>query len=171
MINLETERLILRNYRPDDFEDVFAYFSNEDVALYEDFYPMSEDEVREMIDEWKDKDSRLVAELKAQHIVIGSVGYFVDEDGDYSIDFDFNPAYGKQGYATEAAKKLLDYLHHTLNVKKVFGDCDIRNENSWRLLERLGFTRIAQIDNESYKDDADGNPIMLSIYLYSISLT
>lgn len=169
MINLETKRLILRNYKPDDFNDIFAYFSNNEVAEYEDFYPMTEDKVRDLIDEWKDKDSRLVAELKEQDIVIGSIGYFIDDDGDYSIDFDFNPAYGKKGYATEAGKELLNYLFNTLNVKKVFGDCDIRNENSWKLLERLGFKRISQIDGESYKDDGEGNPILISIYLYCLN--
>ena len=168
MINLETERLTLRNYTPGDLEDVYAYFSNDKVAEYEDFYPMSKEEVRELIDEWKDKDSRMVVVLKNQNKVMGSIGYFIDDDGDYSIDFDFNPIYGKQGYAAEAGKKLLDYLFNTLNVKKVFGDCDIRNENSWKLLERLGFHRLSQIDNESYKDDADDNPIPISIYLYSM---
>jgi ribosomal-protein-alanine N-acetyltransferase len=150
MIHLETERLILRNYHNEDINDIHEYFSNEDVARYEDFYPMSQDEVKELIDEWKDKDSRLVVELKDKNIVIGSIGYFVDEDGDYSMDFDFNPAYGKMGYATEAGKKLLSHLFHTIGVKEVYADCDIHNENSWRLLERLGFTRIKQIDNESY---------------------
>lgn len=168
MICLETERLVLRNYKQDDLEDVHAYFSNDEVAKYEDFYPMSEEEVKELIDEWKDNDSRMVVELKNQNTVIGSIGYFIDDDGDYSIDFDFNPIYGKQGYAAEAGKMLLDYLFNTLDVKKIFGDCDIRNNNSWRLLERLGFKKISQMDNESYKDDADGNPILISIYLYSI---
>lgn len=168
MIYLETERLILRNYSTDDFDDIYAYFSNEEVSKYEDFYPMSEEEVKELIDKWKDKDSRMVVELKNHGIVIGSIGYFIDDDGDYSIDFDFNPIYGKQGYAAEAGKMLLDYLFNTLDVKKIFGDCDIRNNNSWRLLERLGFKKISQMDNESYKDDADGNPILISIYLYSI---
>lgn len=166
MIYLETERLILRNYMQKDLEDVYAYFSNPEVAKYEDFNPMSKSEVKELINEWEKKDSRLVVELKSQHKVIGSIGYFVDEDGDYSLDFDFNPAYGKKGYATEAGKSLLDYLVHILEAKKVFGDCDICNVNSWRLLERLGFKRISQIDNETYKDDAEGTPILISIFIY-----
>lgn len=104
MIYLETERLILRNYMQKDFEDVHAYFSNYEVAKYEDFDPMSELEVKELIDEWENKDSRLVVELKNQHKVIGSIGYFVDEDGDYSMDFDFNPTYGKKVMQLRQAK-------------------------------------------------------------------
>lgn len=169
MIHLETERLIIRNYRTEDFQQVYEYFSNEEVAKYEDFYPMSEDEVREMINENKTKDNRLVVELKDNHIVIGSIGYFVDEDDDYSMDYDFNPSYSKKGYATEAGKKLLEHLFTTLNVEGVFGDCDIRNENSWRLMERLGFKRLEQQDDEFYKEDMEGNPILISIYIYKIN--
>lgn len=168
MIRLETERLILRNYRVKDLNDTFEYFSNEDVARYEDFYPMNKEDVIELIDEWQEKDSRLVVELKDNNKVIGSIGYFIDEDGDYSMDFDFNPSYGKKGYATEAGKKLLAHLFHTVGAKEIYGDCDINNENSWRLLEKLGFKRLKQLDNESYKDDMEGNPIIISIYLYKI---
>ena len=166
MITLETERVILRNYHVEDIPDVFEYFSHEDVARYEDFHPMTMEEVTEEVTEWSTMDNRLVAVLKGTDKVIGSVGYWVDDDGDYSIDFDFNPKYGKKGYAFEAASKLLDYLFNEVKIPKIFGDCDVRNENSYKLMERLGFERIDKLDNESYKDDLDGNPILISIYIY-----
>lgn len=166
MIRLETERLILRNYQLTDIEDVYEYFSKEEVARYEDFDPMSMEEVTEEVTEWVDMDNRLVAVLKETNKVIGSVGYWVDEDEDYSIDFDFKPVYGKKGYATEASLKLLEYLFTEKKIPKIFSDCDVRNENSYKLMERLGFKRIKQIDDESYKDDSQGNPIKISIYLY-----
>jgi ribosomal-protein-alanine N-acetyltransferase len=166
MIKLETERLILRNYQLDDIDEVYEYFSNEEVARYEDFYPMSKDEVNELVTSWVSMDNRLVVVLKDLDKVIGSVGYWIDEDEDYSIDFDFNPKFGKLGFATEAASKLLQYLFDVIKIPRIFGDCDIRNINSYHLLERLGFDRIEQIDKESYKDDKDGNPILISIYLY-----
>lgn len=168
MIHLETERLIIRNYRTEDFPQVYDYFSNEEVARYEDFYPMSKDEVRDMINENKTKDNRLVVELKDTHMVIGSIGYFVDKDGDYSMDYDFNPSYSKKGYATEAGKKLLEHLFTSLKVEGVFADCDIRNENSWKLMERLGFKKLTQLDDESFKEDMEGNPIIISVYIYKI---
>ena len=166
MVRLETDRLILRNYRESDLGDLQAYFGNEEVAKYEDFYPMNEDEIIDLTAEWRNMDNRLVAELKGEQRVIGSIGYWIDDDGDYSIDFDFNPEYGKKGYATEAGQELVRYLFQSIGIEKLYGDCDIRNENSWKLLERLGFQRIERIDNESYKDDKDGNPIPISIYLY-----
>jgi RimJ/RimL family protein N-acetyltransferase len=166
MIKLETERLILRNYQLDDIEEVYDYFSNEEVARYEDFDPMTKEEVTELVTDWAGMDNRLVVVRKDIVKVIGSVGYWIDEDDDYSIDYDFNPKYGKQGYAKEAATKLLQYLFDELKIPRIYGDCDIRNTNSYHLLEHLGFERIEQRDGESYKDDREGNPILISIYLY-----
>ncbi len=38
MVLLETERLLLRNYKEEDFSDIVEYFSDEEVSRYEDFY-------------------------------------------------------------------------------------------------------------------------------------
>ena len=168
MIHIETERLIIRNYKTTDFKDVFAYFSNEEVSRYEDFYPMSEEQVRDIINEWKDMDNRLVAELKSKNIVIGSIGYWTDDEGHHCIDYDFNPAYGGHGYATEAGEALVRYMFENVGVGAVYADCDVQNVSSWKLLERLGFERMEQLDNQSYKNDKDGNPIIISTYLYGL---
>ena len=168
MISLETEHLIVRNYRESDLIDVMKYFSNEEVSKYEDFNPMSEEQVRKIITEWKDMDNRLVAELKSTNIVIGSVGYWTDEEDHHCIDYDFNPEYSGYGYATEATRALVSYLFETVGVNAVYGDCDVRNELSWRLMERLGFKRMRQLDNQSYKNDENGHPILISTYLYGL---
>ena len=49
MITIETNRLLLRNYKVTDFEDILKYFSDEEVSKFEDFYPMSEEQVRNII--------------------------------------------------------------------------------------------------------------------------
>ena len=92
MMKIETDRLLLRNYKESDFEDIFKYFSDEEVSRFEDFYPMSEKQVRNMIAEWKNMDNRLVTELKIKQKIIGSVGYWIDDEGHYCIDYDFNPS-------------------------------------------------------------------------------
>lgn len=168
MVHIETERLIVRNYRTTDFHDVFAYFSNEEVSRYEDFYPMTEEQVKNIISEWKDMDNRLVAELKNKNVVIGSIGYWTDDEGNHCMDYDFNPKYGGHGYATEAGKALVRYLFETVGVGDVYADCDVNNVSSWKLLERLGFQRLQQLENQSYKEDMNGNPILISTYLYGL---
>ena len=170
MVLIETENLIIRNYKTTDFEDILKYFSDEEVSRYEDFYPMSELQVRDIIDEWKDMDNRLVAELKSNGTVIGSIGYWIDDEGHHCIDYDFNPAFGGNGYATEAGHGLIRYLFETVGVNVIYGDCDVQNISSWKLLERLGFQKIQQLDNQSYKNDKDGKPILISTFLYELKM-
>ena len=168
MVDIRTERLIIRNYKESDLVDIMNYFSNEEVSKYEDFYPMSEEQVRNIIAEWKDMDNRLVAELKEKQIVIGSIGYWVDDEGHHCIDYDFNPEYYGKGYAMEAGDALIQHLFWVIDVDAIYGDCDVRNVSSWKLLERLGFQRIKRFDNQSYKNDRLGNPILISTYLYEL---
>lgn len=82
MVHIETPQLILRNYKTTDFEDVKKYFSSEEVCRYEDFYPMSDEQVKNLLNEWSDMDNRLVVELKENGIIIGSIGYWIDDRDD-----------------------------------------------------------------------------------------
>ena len=120
MIDIRTERLIIRNYKESDLVDIMNYFSNEEVSKYEDFYPMSEEQVRNIIAEWKDMDNRLVAELKEKQIVIGSIGYWVDDEGHHCIDYDFNPEYYGKGYAKEAGDALIQHLFGVIDVDAIY---------------------------------------------------
>lgn len=91
-----------------------------------------------------------------------------DEEGHHCIDYDFDPEYGGNGYATEAAKELIYYLFDTVGVTAVYGDCDVRNESSWKLLERLGFQKMQKLENQLYKNDLSGKPIIIDTYLYKL---
>lgn len=166
MILLETERLILRNYKETDIQDIFEYFSNEEVAKYEDFFPMTREEVKELIEDWKDKDYRMVVEKKDTGKVIGSIGYLRNEKGEFSIDYDFNPLFAKCGYATEAGKVLIQHIFQVEKIDELYAECDVLNDNSWKLLERLGFVRIGEKEGDYFKNDAQGNPMLITSCTY-----
>ena len=38
------------------------------------------------------------------------------------------------------------YLFESVGISVIYGDCDVQNVSSWRLLERLGFQRISKSD-------------------------
>lgn len=46
-----------------------------------------------------------------------------------------------QGYATEAARSMLDWAFETLDLNRVQSEADTRNVGSYRVLEKCGFTR------------------------------
>ncbi len=72
------------------------------------------------------------------------------------------------GYALEAAKEVVRHLTEDLHVIEIYGDCDERNIVSSTLLERLGFKLIETVD-DAYKEDADGNPIMIRSKEYKLT--
>jgi len=39
---IETERLIIRRFKSDDWKDFYEYFSNEEVLKFEPYKPFSE---------------------------------------------------------------------------------------------------------------------------------
>jgi RimJ/RimL family protein N-acetyltransferase len=52
-----------------------------------------------------------------------------------------DPAHTGHGYATEAARALLDHCFTTLRVRRVIASCFVANDSSCRLMERLGMRR------------------------------
>ena len=80
MILLQTERLTLRNYLMDDVPGVHEYFSHEEVSRYEDFWPQTMEDVAQGLSEWKDMDNRMAVILTEAGELIGSVGYWVEEE-------------------------------------------------------------------------------------------
>jgi RimJ/RimL family protein N-acetyltransferase len=57
---------------------------------------------------------------------------------------------GGQGYATEAGLRILAELYGPYQVLRVAAEIDTRNSASIRLVERLGFARVATTRNADY---------------------
>ena len=68
-----------------------------------------------------------------------------------------------------ASKEVVRHLTEDLHVREIWGECDERNTASGRLLERLGF-ELMEIVDDAYKEDADGNPIMIRSKVYKLTV-
>ena len=78
---------------------------------------------------------------------IGFVGLrtFFDESQPQLI-YALLPEYTGQGYATEASRKIIEYAFKKLGYDYLGAACDAPNQDSVRVLERLGMEQVQEVE-------------------------
>ena len=86
---------------------------------------------------------------KAEQIAIGGIGFHggPDEAGTVEIGYNIIPAYEGQGYATEMARRVIDWAFHTPNIQVITAECLDDNIGSIRVLEKVGMRRLTPEGN------------------------
>jgi RimJ/RimL family protein N-acetyltransferase len=143
---LDTPRLCLRRFRPDDAPALAAYRSDEAVARYQGWTPpvtrnAADTLVRAFARGDPDRPGwfQYAIELKADGCLVGDVGVNL-HDNRKQAEVGFTLAADRQGhgYAGEALTAVLRDLFGR-GLHRVSADCDARNLRSARLLDRVGF--------------------------------
>jgi RimJ/RimL family protein N-acetyltransferase len=154
---LVTDRLVLRLMRLADVDAVHAYQSREDVCRYLLFEPRSRDLVAERVAEHARADRlatdgdhlRLALVLgegeERAGTVIGdsSFGLSSVEHARGEIGWTMHPDFSGRGYATEAARAVLELAFATLRLHRVVAELDPRNDASVAMCRRLGMREEA----------------------------
>ena len=94
--------------------------------------------------ETKEVIGQVSAQEKGEDITIRDVGWFID------------PKYQGKGYATEAAKAMIDYMFNEVEINEISSGAVKDNTASCRIFEKLGFTKIGEADEESPYTFYDG---------------
>jgi RimJ/RimL family protein N-acetyltransferase len=161
---ITTDRLVLRLYAEQDFDDMYDIHSRPEVTRYLLWPPRDRDQVRaslrakiaaSTLREASD-DVTLAVVLPQTGKVIGEIllSWVSREHRQGEIGYIFHPAYGGHGYATEAARAALRLGFDGLGLHRVIGRFDGRNTASARVLERLGMRREAHLlQNEFVKGE------------------
>jgi len=89
----------------------------------------------------KGKVFELAIERKEDGKVIGLLGLIRQDHGQGEMGWVLGVEYRGQGYATEAARALMDYGFNTLGLHRIHADTSTDNVASWRMMERLGMRR------------------------------
>jgi RimJ/RimL family protein N-acetyltransferase len=152
---IETARLTLRPFTPDDLDDLYAYQSRPDVARYLRWEARDLARARQALAE-QCRETRLHAEgdwltfavvWREVGRVVGEVGlkWLSREHRQGETGFVFNPDYQGRGLATEAAECMLALGFDRLGWHRIIGCCDPGNHASARLMERIGMRREAHL--------------------------
>jgi len=84
--------------------------------------------------------------------LIGSCGVRVNDRTlrEGNIGYELNPEYWAHGYATEAARAMLDYGFDRLGLHRIWAQCNADNTASAHVLEKLGMRREAHFREHDY---------------------
>jgi len=151
---IETERLILREFEPNDFKGVFEFGSNKEIQKYTgDPLLKSIEEAKKIIsDVWlvdykKYGFGRWATIYKPDNKLIGFSGLkFLPEFNQVDIGFRYLPKYWNLGIATEASKEIIKYGFETLNLDEIIGIAYPENIASCKVLEKVGLSFYKQDD-------------------------
>ena len=152
---IETERLQIRDFTPEDWQAVHAYTGDAGVMTYIPEGKMTEEQTKQFIAGSLTEESRTYAvDLLSEDRLIGHVGFhpwFAPRI--YELGWVFHPRYHGRGYATEAAAALLRYGFESLSVHRVIATCQPENTPSWRVMEKLGMQREGHLRKCIYRDE------------------
>jgi RimJ/RimL family protein N-acetyltransferase len=152
---LETERLRLRRFRPDDWEAIYAYASDAATNFYLREGEITEEELRAWVTTQSvDEEVAYAVVVKPDDAPIGHLIFRPEPiPCTYEIGWVLHERSRGQGYATEAARARLDYGFTTLGLHRVIATCQPENVASWRVMERLGMRREAHFRQSIPRND------------------
>ena len=169
---LSTERLIIRPFSENDYNDLYEYLSLKEIYQYEPGEPISLEESRKIASERAKGTDFWAVTLKDNNKLIGHISFFQMEPKEFltwEIGFIFNPAFQNKGHATEASRALVNYAFTELRAHRVVGFCSIENIASCRVLEKCGMTREGlRRKNAFFHKDKDGRPRWLDSCEYAV---
>ncbi len=167
----ETNRLLLRKFKEEDVFDLFNYLSKPNVVEYEPYNIFSLEAAKKEVIKRSNSNAFLGVILKENAVLIGNLYYeqINSEFNTWEIGYVFNSDYHNHGYATESVKKLIDVLFKEHNAHRIVAFCNVLNDPSWKLLERLNFRREAhRLQNAYFEKDHSGKPLWFDSYEYAI---
>jgi len=150
---IDTDRLLLRCFVPEDAADLFALMNDPDWLRYiGDRGVHSIDAARERIENvfvpnLRDRGFGFYAMVeKSSGNMVGMCG-LIRRDGLDGIDLGYAllPTARGRGYVVEAGKAMLDHAHSVLGLTRVLAIVHPENRASIAVLERLGMPNVGSV--------------------------
>ena len=147
-MNIETSRLILKDYTKNDFKYYWQLKSTEKVWEYSTFIPYKNEQEAsvnfdKMLTSLRDNPYHFAALWTKED------GHFIGEAGILSLNqytnrcvvgYNLLPDYWNLGYATEITKALVSYAFEDIGIERVEALAMSLNIASCKVLEKSGFT-------------------------------
>jgi RimJ/RimL family protein N-acetyltransferase len=140
-VEIRTKRLLLRRHRMEDAAVLHRYFgADEKMYEYSGWNPyatleMAQETVNRFIESYRDEHTYSWV-IDVDDVIFGTIGAYDFENDRIEVGFSIIRAGWGQGYATEALKKVLEYLTENEGISCVTAWCAAENIGSRRVLEK-----------------------------------
>ena len=150
-VTVETQRLILRPFVPEDYEEAFQWCGDPVVNTYM-IYPLyhKAEDIKTWL-EGRDLDDPdnydLGFELKKTGELIGSGGLVYDPEKDvWTVGYNLRADQWGKGFAVEAIQGLIDYMKGVRTIRVIEGVFAKENFRSQRVMEKLGMHYVCDTE-------------------------
>ncbi len=153
-MEITTERLLLREFVPDDWRALSAYQNDPRYLQVVDRNPNTEDQSRGWVqmfmanlDQSPRRKFQLAVILCTTGELIGNCGIRRNDgnDWDAEIGYEFSADHWGKGYAIEAASAMLAFGFSELGIHRASANCNAANHGSIHVLEKLGMRQEGTI--------------------------
>ena len=164
MIELFTERLVIRDYVIEDLENHHKLLSDNTVMYFlQDIKTENIEESKEnLINVLRDQESKerifyhFFVETKDSKEFIGGIGYTVSDNTPYGklvhMGYFILQEYWNKGFTTEALKRVIEFAFKENNVYRIHTGCIKENIFSEKIMQKCGFTKEAEFKEYVFHD-------------------
>ena len=146
-MTLVGEKTILRAIEPSDADEYFKWINDESTNFYRGNYsPTSFADCRQALEDFAATPNSLTLIIAAGDGqttlgLVGLRGICLRSRRAETWVYIGDPAQWGKGYATDAMRVLLGYAFDSLNLHRIWLECDPKNTGAVKVYERLGFLR------------------------------
>jgi len=176
MYILQTERLILRRYELEDA--VRAHILAGEKEIIETTLAIPYPYLLEHAESWIQQHPKLIENgaaypfavvMKAGNVLIGTMTLRIDKQHNKGeLAYWIGKDYWGKGYATEAAKRVMDFGFFELNLNRIWAPAMSKNWASTQVMKKIGMTYEGTLKQDILKwgtyEDVDIYGILKSDY-------
>ncbi len=170
MREIETDRLLLKQFTPDDADalyriyrqpDLFKYMSNEKPLLWK----QTEEVINSFRENWQKHNFGVWAVVyKKNQRLIGHCGLkFLENTSEVQVGYLLLKSYWGKGLGTEAASATLKYGFEVVKLERIVAVAKSENIASRRVMEKVGMKY--EKDAYHYENDVVYYSISREVYL------
>ncbi|PEE33867.1 GNAT family N-acetyltransferase [Bacillus pseudomycoides] len=177
MRTLQTERLILRPYELKDAIRAQALAGEREII--ETTLAIPYPYLLEHAESWIQQHPRLIENgdaypfavvLKDENVLIGTMTLRIDKQHNKGeLAYWIGKDYWGKGYATESAKKVMDFGFCELNLNRIWAPAMSKNQSSTQVMKKIGMTCEGTLKQDVLKwgtyEDVDIYGILKDAYM------